>query len=256
MSGLRVERAHEGAHLRLILDRPKGNIVTSDVIAALRAALADVKTGGGIKLISLEATGPNFSYGASVEEHVADRIAQVLPELNAAVLDLLRAPAPTLAVVRGRCLGGGFELVLACDMVFATDDAVLGLPEVGLGVFPPAAAALLPLRIGSSRAARAVLGGESLPASWWADAGLIDRVVPSYALDAEADAWFAAQLAPRSATALSHAAEASRAGLLRTLPALLADLERQYLDRLMRTHDASEGIAAFIERRAPRWRNA
>jgi cyclohexa-1,5-dienecarbonyl-CoA hydratase len=256
VSGLRVERAHDGAHLRLVLDRPKGNVVTAEVIGELRAALASVAPGTGVKLITLEGAGPNFSYGASVEEHVADRIAGVLAELNGAVLDLLRAPAPTLAVVRGRCLGGGFELVLGCDMVFAADDALFGVPEVGLGVFPPAAAAILPLRVGASRASRAVLGGESLPAVWWMSAGLVDRVVAADVLDGEVNGWFAKQLAPRSAAALAHAAEASRAGMLRVLPELLADLERQYLDRLMRTHDASEGIAAFMERRPPQWRNA
>lgn len=137
MSGLRAERAHDGAHLRLVLDRPKGNVVTADVIADLRSALATAKPGDGLKLISLEAAGPNFSYGASVEEHAADRIGQVLPALDAAVRDLLHAPAPTLAVVRGRCLGGGFELVLACDMVFAADGAVLGVPEWASASFRP-----------------------------------------------------------------------------------------------------------------------
>ena len=256
MSGLRVERARDGAQVRLILDRPKGNVVTLEVIGELREALSAVQPGTGVKLITLEATGPNFSYGASVEEHVADRIAGVLAELNGAIRDLLRAPAPTLAAVRGRCLGGGFELALACDMVFAAEDALLGVPEVALGVFPPAAAALLPLRVGASRAARAILGGEALPATWWEAAGLVDRVVTTELLDAAVDEWFTERLAPRSAAALAHAAEAARAGTLRTVEPLLADLERQYLDRLMRTHDASEGISAFIERRTPQWRNA
>ena len=256
MSGLRVERAHEGAHVRLVLDNPKGNIITGALVGELRAALAEMRAARGVKLMTLEGAGPHFSFGASVEEHLADRIAIVLPELNAAVRDLLEAPAPTLAVVRGRCLGGGFELVLACDMVFAADDALLGVPEVALGVFPPAAAALLPLRVGSSRAARAVLGGEGLPASWWATAGLVDRVVPPDALDAEVDRWYAGQIAPRSAAALAHAAEAARASIAGVVPQLLASLERQYLDRLMRTHDATEGITAFLERRMPQWRNA
>ena len=256
MSGLRIEPAHDGAQLRLILDRPKGNVVTAGVIRGLREALAGIPQRTGVKLITLEGAGANFSFGASVEEHTADRIGEVLPELNGAVIDLLRAPAPTLAVVRGRCLGGGFELALACDLVFASDDASFGLPEVGLGVFPPAAAALLPVRVGASRAARAVLSGESLPAAWWMAAGLVDRVVAGDALDAEVDSWFGQHLGPRSAAALAHAAEASRAGILRVVPAVLADLERQYLDRLMRTHDASEGIAAFMERRRPEWRNA
>jgi cyclohexa-1,5-dienecarbonyl-CoA hydratase len=254
MSALRVESAHGGAQLRLILDRPKGNIVTSAMLGELRAALAVVR--GGVKLITLEAAGPHFSYGASVEEHLPDRIGSVLAELNAAVVDLLKAPAPTVAVVRGRCLGGGFELVLACDLVFASADAVLGVPEVGLGVFPPAAAAFLPLRVGVSRAARAVLGGEALPASWWLDAGLVDRVVAADALEREVEEWFAAHAAPRSAVALAHAAEAARGYLLRLGPAVLADLERQYLDRLMQSHDATEGIVAFIERRSPQWRDA
>jgi enoyl-CoA hydratase/carnithine racemase len=117
---------------------------------------------------------------------------------------------------------------------------------------PPA---LLPARVGTSRAARAVLGGEALPSSWWAAAGLIDRVLPAEALDAAVDEWFTTQLAPRSAAALAHAAEATRAGTVRVVPELLADLERQYLDRLMQTHDASEGIAAFMERRLPQWRD-
>lgn len=254
MSPVRVECAHGGAQLRLILDRPKGNIVTSEVLGELRAALAAVP--GAVKLITLEAAGPHFSYGASVEEHLPDRIGGVLTELHGAVMDLLRAPAPTVAVVRGRCLGGGFELVLACDLVFAATDAVLGVPEVGLGVFPPVAAAFLPLRVGASRAARAVLGGEAMPASWWMDAGLVDRVVPADALERELEEWFAAHVAPRSAVALAHAAEAARGALLRAAPAVLADLERQYLDRLMRSHDATEGIVAFIERRTPQWRDA
>lgn len=253
---VRVERLRDGAHLRLVLDRPRGNIVTVDVIAGLRAAIAAIQPGDGIKLVTLEGAGRNFSYGAAVEEHVPDRIHTVLAELNGAVRDLLRVPAPTLAVVRGLCLGGGFELALACDLVFASDDARLGVPEVGLGVFPPVAAALLPLRVGASRSARAVIGGEALPAAWWAAAGLVDRVAAPGSLDAEVDDWFTRQIAPRSAAALAHAAEAARAAMTRTLPSLLADLERQYLDRLMHTHDASEGIAAFLERRQPQWRNA
>jgi cyclohexa-1,5-dienecarbonyl-CoA hydratase len=259
MSGLQVQQSPDGARVRLILHRPKGNVLTAEVIGELRAAVAAIRPGRGVKLVTLEGAGPHFSYGASVEEHAPDRIGTVLPELNGAVLDLLRTPAPTLAVVRGRCLGGALELVLACDLVFAAEDAQLGVPEIGLGVFPPAAAALLPLRVGASRAARAVIGGETLPAAWWAAAGLVDRVVPQGspdALDAEVDGWFEKHLQPRSAAALAHAAEAARAAIVRVVPGLLADLERQYLDRLMRTHDASEGIAAFIERRAPQWRNA
>ena len=99
----------------------------------------------------------------------------MLPAFHRLIADLLDAPCPTAAIVRGRCLGGGFEVALACDLVFASHDAKLGVPEVSLGVFPPAAAALLPLRVGASRASRAVLTGEALPADWWEQAGLVCR---------------------------------------------------------------------------------
>ena len=95
MSGLRIESAHGGAHLRLVLDRPKGNIVTREMVGELRAALA--AGCDGVKLITLEAAGPHFSYGASVDEHLPDQIGAVLPELNAAVVELLHAPAPVIA---------------------------------------------------------------------------------------------------------------------------------------------------------------
>ena len=178
------------------------------------------------------------------------------------------APCATAAVVRGRCLGGGFEVVLACDLVFASDHAKLGVPEITLGVFPPAAAALLPLRVGTSRASRVILSGEALPAPWWHDAGLVTQLAPIEVLEeavriwsdaarchAAIHGWYERFAAPRSAVALRHAAVAARAGLRVQALATLRDLERQYLDELMHTTDAAEGCAAFMEKRAPVWRN-
>ncbi|MGH9331584.1 MAG: enoyl-CoA hydratase/isomerase family protein, partial [Vicinamibacterales bacterium] len=195
------------------------------------------------------------SFGASIPEHVPGEIERVLPDMHRLVFDLLDAPAPTAAIVRGQCLGGGFELALACDFIFAAEDAVLGLPEVKLGVFPPAGAALLPARLGAARAARAVLTGETRPAAEWHAAGLVALVAPAARLSAEIERWFNTHFKPRSAAALRHAALAARLALrdevARTLPAL----EQLYLDRLTRTADAAEGIAAFMEKRSPRWRD-
>jgi cyclohexa-1,5-dienecarbonyl-CoA hydratase len=155
--------------------------------------------------------------------------------------------------VRGRCLGGGFEIALACDFIFAEEGATLGIPELALGVFPPAAAAVLPVRIGASRAAHAVMTAEGLPASWWAGAGLVAEVAPD--VGAAVDRWMAARLAPRSAAALGLAALATRGPVRAAIDGSLPDLERLYLERLLRTEDAAEGIAAFLEKRPPRWRN-
>ncbi len=231
----------------------RGNIITADIVAALRAGLEAAAQNPHLKLITIEGEGKDFSFGASVPEHAPDRIGRVLPEMHALIDEMLEMPAVTAAVVRGRCLGGGFELALACDLIFAADDAVFGLPEIALGVFPPAASALLPARVGTARATRAILTGESRPASAWRDAGLVELVAPDATLDAEVERWFAQHLAPRSAAALRHAAAAARAGLLAHVRATLPDLERLYLQELMSTHDAAEGIAAFLEKRQPVW---
>jgi cyclohexa-1,5-dienecarbonyl-CoA hydratase len=241
--------------LRLEIPPSKGNLITAAAATTLRGSLGSAGSTAGLKLIVVEAKGPDFSFGASVPEHAPGEIERVLPEMHRLIFDLLDAPAPTAAIVRGRCLGGGFELALACDFLFAAEDAVLGLPEIKLGVFPPAGAALLPLRVGASRASRAILTGETRPAAEWHAAGLVTLVAPAARLASEFERWFHTHIRPHSAAALRYAAKAARLTLreevLRTLPAL----ERLYLDHLMRTADAAEGVAAFTEKRAPRWTN-
>jgi cyclohexa-1,5-dienecarbonyl-CoA hydratase len=232
---------------------PTGNIITADTVTALTSGLDAVAANPHLKLITLEGVGDDFSYGASVPEHAPDLIGAVLPAMNRLIEDLLDAPAVTAAIVRGRCLGGGFELALACDFIFAADDAVLGLPEIALGVFPPAGAALLPIKAGGAQALRTIITGESRSAAEWQALGLIDLMAPASSLDTVVDSWFAKHLAPRSAAALKHAAAAARLALVAHVRRTLPELERLYLDRLMRTSDAVEGIAAFLEKRPPRW---
>jgi cyclohexa-1,5-dienecarbonyl-CoA hydratase len=246
----------DGTRAAFTLSHPKGNIITSDTIAALSAGLESISSNPHLKLITFEGAGADFSFGASIPEHAPDRIGNVLPAMRQMIEDVLDAPAVTAAVVRGRCLGGGFELALACDLVFAAEDALFGLPEIALGVFPPVAAALLPMRVGGARASRTILTGESRDAAAWHESGLIELVAPAATLDAAVEAWFARHLAPRSAAALRHAAAASRFSLIADVRRTLPALERLYLDTLMSTHDAAEGVAAFLERRPPRWRDA
>jgi cyclohexa-1,5-dienecarbonyl-CoA hydratase len=232
---------------------PKGNIITAETISTLSSGLSGLAANPHLKLITLEGVGPDFSFGASVPEHTPDLIASVLPAMNQLIVKLLEAPAVTAAVVRGRCLGGGFELALACDFIFAAEDAVFGLPEIALGVFPPAGAALLPLKAGGAQALRTIITGEPRPATEWRALGLIDLMAHTSSLDIVIDGWFAKHLAPRSAAALKHAATAARMALVAHVRRTLPELEQLYLDRLMRTSDAVEGIAAFLERRPPKW---
>ncbi len=235
------------------LHHPKGNIVTAAMVEALRAALESVAQNLHLKLITIEGAGPDFSYGASIPEHTPGRIGEVLPAMHALIIDLLEAPAATACIVRGRCLGGGFELALACDFIFAADDAQLGLPEIALGVFPPAAAALLPRRVGTSRATSAILTGATRTAAEWLDAGLIELVASADTLDGAVDGWFARGLAPKSAAAIRYAAAAARHSLLAEVRTTLPALEALYLEDLMNTSDAVEGIQAFLDKRPPRW---
>jgi cyclohexa-1,5-dienecarbonyl-CoA hydratase len=230
-----------------------GNIITAGMVESLRAALETVAENPHLKLITIEGSGSDFSFGASVQEHAPDRIRQVLGPMHELIYELLDAPAVTAAIVRGRCLGGGFELALACDFIFAAETAVFGLPEIGLGVFPPAGSVLLPQRVGAARATSAVLTGAVSTAPEWLAAGLLELVAPLDRLDGDVDRWFQAHLAGKSAAALRHAASAARMGLVAHVREMLPKVERLYLEDLMRTQDAVEGIDAFLAKRQPAW---
>ena len=138
-------------------------------------------------------------------------------------------------------------------MIFASDDAVMGLPEITVGAFPPVGSILLPLKAGASRAASAIATGASRPVADWQAAGLIEAVVPRGELAGAVDRWYESTIARHSAAALQRAVAASRLVVSRTMDDLLPVTERLYLDDLLTTADAAEGVAAFLEKRPPRW---
>lgn len=245
----------DGAWLRVLLASPPGNLLSHELIGKLRQTLASARTRPDLKWLTIESNGKDFSFGANIAEHLPDVMPRVLPETHRLLKELLAFPSPTTALVHGRCLGGGFELALACDDIIATRDASLGFPEIRLCAFPPAGAALLPPRVGSSRTSRAIVTGEPRPARYWHEAGLLSLAAPHVSLLGAAADWFDRHLAPRSAVALSHAAEASRLTLRAVAEPALDAAEGQYLNRLLKTADAAEGIEAWIEKRQPAWRN-
>jgi cyclohexa-1,5-dienecarbonyl-CoA hydratase len=232
---------------------PTGNIITADMIRVLGDALDDLAAEAHLRLLTIEGEGRDFSFGASIAEHAPGEIEHVLPATHALLERLLDISVPTAALVRGRCLGGGFELALACDLVFAEESATFGLPEIALGVFPPAASVLLPARVGVARATTAILSGAVSTAAAWHAAGLVTQVSPDGQLGDVVDRWYDAHLARHSAEALRHALTAARLGLRERVRSELPQLERVYLESLMHTEDAREGVAAFLEKRQPRW---
>jgi len=244
-----------GSRAAVRFAHPKGNILTRDVMAGLRAACEDLSRAPRLKLITIGSDGPDFSFGASVPEHAPGEIEQALPEMHELVREILALPAPTAAIVRGRCLGGGFELALACDFIMAGADATFALPEIGLGVLPPVASVLLPLKAGYARAARAALTGAAQPVDEWAHAGLITLTAPGDLLDAAVDDWFDRHLSRHSAAALRHAVIALRLGVHDAVERLLPRIEQLYLSDVMSTEDAVEGIRAFVGKRQPTWKD-
>jgi cyclohexa-1,5-dienecarbonyl-CoA hydratase len=239
-----------GALLRLRLARPKANIVDAQMIGALHAAV-DAHRGGTLRGVLLDAEGPHFSFGASVEEHLAERCAPMLASLHALIVTMAEFPAPILTAVRGQCLGGGLEVALAGGPIFAAPDAQFGQPEIRLGVFAPAASCLLPWRVSAAAAEDLLCSGRTIGAAQAHAIGLVQSLADDP--EAAALAYFDEHLAPRSAAALACALSAARAARGRELRERLAEVERLYLQRLMKTHDANEGLAAFLAKRAPAW---
>jgi cyclohexa-1,5-dienecarbonyl-CoA hydratase len=248
---LHVELEKDGALLRLRLSRPKANIVDAAMIAALRAALDEHLSGTRLRAVLLEAEGPHFSFGASVEEHLPGSCAAMLRELHALLLTLVASPVPVLVAVRGQCLGGGLELAAAGHRIFAAPGATLGQPEIKLAVFAPAASCLLPERIGRSRADDLLFSGRGIGAEEAHRIGLVDALADDPS--AAALAWFEEHLAMRSASSLRFAVRAARYDFVYRIRRKLAEVERLYLAELMATHDAVEGLSAFIAKRPPVW---
>ena len=248
---LKVWLEKNGALLRLRLARPKANIIDAAMIAAIRQALATHRGNAGLLAAILDHEGPHFSFGASVEEHLPGRCAEMLAGLHALIVEMLEWPAPVLAVVRGQCLGGGLEVALAASRIFVSEDAMLGQPEIKLGVFAPAASCLLPPRIGQAAAEDLLFSGRSIDAAEAIAMRLVANV--SSNPDAAALAWFDQHLADKSASSLALAVTAARGSFVPEVKRRLAEVERLYLEQLMKTRDANEGLSAFIAKRQAKW---
>ncbi len=254
---LEVSRERDGRLLRLRLSRPKANVVDAEMIAALDAALAEaVRAAAGapaLRGVLLDHAGPHFSFGASVEEHLPDTFRAMLSSLHGLVLRMLDFPVPILLAIRGQCLGGGLEVAMAGHVLFAAPDAKLGQPEIQLGVFPPAASALLPERVGRAAAEDLLLSGRSIDGREAARIGLVTATAEDP--EAAALAWFDAHVARHSAAALRLALRAARDDLVERVRAKLAAFEALYASELMTTHDALEGLQAFLAKRPASWQD-
>lgn len=238
----------------LTLDHPPLNILTRAVLAGLRESLASLEADTSLRVVRLMATGKHFSAGADVGEHLPPQYAELIPEFCDTLEALVSFPLPVIAAVRGRCLGGGFELAMAADVIVAGESATFGQPEILLGVTAPVACVLLPRIAQHGFAAELLFTGDSVSATRARSAGVVQHVVADASVDDEAMV-IARRIARHSAAAVRATKRTllDSAALPRT-EALRAASD-YYVNDLMKTHDALEGLNAFLEKRPAVWRH-
>jgi cyclohexa-1,5-dienecarbonyl-CoA hydratase len=243
----------QGQIIEIVLGPAPGNIVTRKLADEFAAELDRIAAEPRAKLIVVSGEGKHFSYGASVEEHKPDQVGDMLPRFHALIRKLLDCGVPTLAKVSGACLGGGFEIAMACSMLFCNEKAKFALPEIQLGVFPPPACLILPFKVGAAAANEMILTGRQFSATELQRFGMVNQLTAIGELDAGVNDFIEKQIIPKSASSLRFACDAARRSILQHYHTHIGDLEDLYLLKLMGTDDAREGIQAFLEKRTPVW---
>jgi cyclohexa-1,5-dienecarbonyl-CoA hydratase len=237
---------------RITLSDPPLNILDITMLEQLGDALRGIANDRHCLII--DAAGEKaFSAGASVQDHIGDRVVTMLQRFHECFRILAKLDLVTVALVKGAALGGGCELALACDFVLASDRARFGQPEINLGVFPPVAAYQLSRQTAPRKGLELLLTGETIDAATAERLGMVNAIFPVGEFDARASEWLQ-RLYRQSASSLRMAKRAFRLAQSADFDERLAAVERLYLEELMKTQDAGEGLNAFIEKRKPVWR--
>jgi cyclohexa-1,5-dienecarbonyl-CoA hydratase len=238
----------------LTLNRTPLNVLNIEMMEEINTLFEGLMKEKTLKLLVIQAMGKAFSAGVDVGEHLGDLVYKMIEVFHKMfrLMDALKVPS--IAVVNGSALGGGCELALYCDMVIATERAKFGQPEIQVGVFPPIAALVFPRMIGRKKAMELILSGETISAQEALNLGLINKIVPEASLAQEANS-FIEKFKKLSGIVLKLAKEATLAGLNDDTDKGLKVIEKIYLDRLMKTNDALEGLKAFLDKRKPTWKD-
>jgi cyclohexa-1,5-dienecarbonyl-CoA hydratase len=238
----------------LTLNRAPLNVFNIEMMEEINAYFEGLMKEKSLKLLVIQAMGKAFSAGVDVGEHLGDLVYKMIEVFHKMfrLMDALKVPS--IAIVNGAALGGGCELALYCDMVIATEKAKFGQPEIQVGVFPPIAALIFPRTIGRKKAMELILAGETISAQEALALGLVNKVVPEASLTQEVNG-FIEKFTKLSGIVLKLAKEATLAGLNDDMDQGLKIIEKIYLDRLMKTNDAIEGLKAFLEKRKPTWKD-
>ncbi len=237
---------------RIALHHAPLNVIDIPMMEELAQTLAEIELRADVSTVVFSGNGKAFSVGVDLEAHTPDKVEGMLAKFHAVIRALIATKKVTVAAVHGHCLGGGAELAMVCDMVYTTESAQWGFPEIKLGCYPPVACTALAALVRQKRAAELILTGRSISGKEAAEIGLANRAVPDEKLAVALD------------ECLEHLLNLSPASLAVTKKAVyawdsmhfdkgLARSEKIYLEELMKTADAEEGIRAFTEKRKPRW---
>jgi cyclohexa-1,5-dienecarbonyl-CoA hydratase len=238
----------------ITLNRPPVNILNIEMMDEINGSLSDFKKEKGLKVIVFRAEGKAFSAGVDVGEHLGDMVKRMIEAFHGMFRLMDELQAPSVAVVNGSALGGGCELALYCDMVLATERSTFGQPEIMVGVFPPIAALIFPRIIGRKKAMELILSGKTIGARDALEMGLVNRIISEDTLEEEVKE-FVDQFARHSAVVLRLTKKATLDGLCDDVEGGLRRIEKIYLEELMKTEDATEGLRSFLEKRKPVWKD-
>ncbi len=237
---------------KIILNRPPLNILNIEMMKEINSVLKDITNYNQLRLLSILAEGKVFSAGVDVSEHTEDKVSLMMDVFLEMFRLLNSVKCPSLAVVKGSALGGGCELALFCDMVIASEKAKFGQPEVMVGVFPPVSVVIFPYLIGRNRSFELLLQGKSISAPEAERYGLINKVLPEENFDSLLKE-FKEQILDKSPIVLRIIKAIIDKSLYLTVEEGLTQAKDVYLNELMKTDDASEGLKAFLEKRKPVW---
>jgi cyclohexa-1,5-dienecarbonyl-CoA hydratase len=238
----------------VILNRPPVNILNIAMMEEINDVLDSWKGNKDLKVVIFKAKGKCFSAGVDVGEHMGDMASKMIEDFDGIFRRMDKLGCLTVASVYGSCLGGGCELAIFCDLVIASDGAKFGQPEIQVGVFPPIAAQIMPRIIGRKAAVDLIFSGKIISADEACKIGLINKVVKEGELEKETED-FIKPYGKLSAEVIRLTKKAMTSGLKDDLEPSLGLIEDIYLNKLMTTHDAHEGLTAFLEKRKPVWKN-
>jgi len=239
---------------RIIFNKPPLNILNIEMMKEINQALKEFQE-KNLKVLILNANGKAFSAGVDVSDHTKDKVAEMINVFHEIFKNLHKINAPTVALVNGAALGGGCEVATFCDIVIASEKSKFGQPEIMVGVFPPIAAAIFPKLMWSKKALELMLTGETIRANEAKELGLVNHILPVENFEVEAEKFVNEKIANNSAVVLQLTKRAFMEGATQNYSESIKKIEDIYLNELMKTNDANEGLTAFLEKRQPIWKN-